>query len=218
MYPEYKANRVQVNAVSVQELVVRRLIELLGICSVAASGYEADDLIASVTVKFKDKYDIVIVTGDKDMLQLVDDKVTVYDSMKDIFYTEKTALEKFGVKPDQISDYLALVGDKVDNIPGVRGIGPKAAQDLLSLCKSTDEIIHRLPSMPTKYQEKLIKDLEALKISRKLTELIQLDLPIVETDIVFSPSYTQAMDEILDRLEFSEATKNRVKKMVSFYE
>ncbi len=217
LYPEYKANRVHVNAVSAQEQVIRHLFQLMGVCGVVSSGYEADDLIATVTERFKGILDIVIVTGDKDMLQLVDESVTVFDPMKNIYYNEKTALEKFGVKPSQISDYLALTGDKVDNIPGVRGIGPKAAQELLSQCASVDEIVHRMDSLPPKYQEKLRKGLDDLRMSHELTKLIQVPMDLDIRDVEFHPKYIDEMDIIMDRLEFSDDTKTRVRRSIKLY-
>ena len=218
IYPEYKTNRVHVNAVSSQEIIIRRIIELLGIYSIAASGYEADDLIATVTDKFKDEFDVVILTGDKDMLQLIDEHVSVYDSMKNITYNENTALEKFGVKPSKISDYLALVGDKVDNIPGVMGIGPKAAQDLLSKCASVDEIIYRIASISTKYQDKLIAGMDNLIMSKRLTDLIRLDIDISKKDIELCPRYSDELDNILTKLEFSTNTKDRVRRAIKLYD
>lgn len=218
IYPEYKANRPKVNAVSAQELVIRKIISLLGIYSIAASGYEADDLIATVTDKFKDELDVVIVTGDKDMLQLIDEHVSVYDSMKNITYTEATALEKFGVRPHQISDYLALVGDKVDNIPGVTGIGPKAAQDILSKCAGVEEVIYRINSLPVKYQQKLRDGVEQLKLSKNLTDLMRLDIQIDKKDLELRPSYSQELDDLLTKLEFSTNTKDKVRRAIELYE
>lgn len=218
IYPEYKANRTHVNAVSAQELVIRKIISLLGIYSIAASGYEADDLIATVTDKFKDELDVVIVTGDKDMLQLIGEHVSVYDSMKNITYTDATALEKFGVKPHQISDYLALVGDKVDNIPGVMGIGPKAAQDILSQCAGIEEVLYRIDSLPVKYQQKLRDGVNKLKLSKSLTDLIRLDVKIDKTDLELHPTYSDELDNLLTKLEFSENTKNKVRRAIELYE
>jgi DNA polymerase I len=215
IYPEYKANRVQVNAVSAQERIIRRIIDLLGIQSTAVSGYEADDLIASVTEKFKREMDIVIVTGDKDMLQLIESGVTVYDPMKDIYYSEQTAKDKFGVAPSQISDYLALVGDKADNIPGVKGIGPKAAQELLGMCVDVEEVIEKLDTLPPKHQEKLRKSLPELEVSKKLATLIKLDLP--PTDTTFKPVNSPQLDLIFDKLEFTAATKTRILRFLKPY-
>jgi 5'-3' exonuclease len=218
IYPQYKANRTHVNAVSAQELVIRKIISLLGIYSIAASGYEADDLIATITDKFKNELDVVILTGDKDMLQLIGEHVSVYDSMKNITYNEDTALEKFGVKPHQISDYLALVGDKVDNIPGAAGIGPKAAQDLLSRYAGVDEIIYRVDSTPEKYRDKLIKSMDNLKISKQLANLVRLDIAISREDLELCPKYTPELDELLTKLEFGSNTKDKVRRAIKLYE
>lgn len=218
MYPLYKANRTHVNAVSAQEMVIRKIISLLGIYSIAATGYEADDLIATVTDKFKNELDVIILTGDKDMLQLIGENVSVYDSMKNITYDEKTALEKFGVKPHQISDYLALVGDKVDNIPGAAGIGPKAAQDLLSRYAGVDEIIYRMTDVPDKYRDKLIKSIDNLKVSKQLADLVRLDIEVHREDLELRPKYSTELDELLSKLEFSTNTKDKVRRAIKLYE
>jgi 5'-3' exonuclease len=217
-YPLYKANRTHVNAVSAQEMVIRKIISLLGIYSIAATGYEADDLIATVTDKFKDELDVVILTGDKDMLQLIGENVSVYDSMKNITYDEKTALEKFGVRPHQISDYLALVGDKVDNIPGAAGIGPKAAQDLLSCYAGVDEIIESIDNVSDKYRDKLIKSMHELRISKQLADLVRLDIEISREDLELHPKYTSELDDLLSKLEFSTNTKDKVRRAIKLYE
>jgi DNA polymerase-1 len=218
MYPLYKANRIHVNAVSAQEMVIRKIISLLGIYSIAATGYEADDLIATITDKFKDEFDVVIMTGDKDMLQLIGDNVSVYDSMKNITYDEKTALEKFGVKPHQISDYLALVGDKVDNIPGAAGIGPKAAQDLLSRYAGVDEIICQINDVSDKYRDKLIKSIDNLKVSKQLADLVRLNIEVHREDLELRPKYTPELDDLLSKLEFSTNTKDKVRRAIKLYE
>ena len=218
LYPQYKANRVHVNAVSSQELVIRKIIDLLGIYSIAVSGYEADDLIATVTDKFKHELDVVILTGDKDMLQLIDENVSVYDSMKNITYDETTAFDKFGVKPHQISDYLVLVGDKVDNIPGAAGIGPKAAQDLLSRYAGVDEIMHRMVDVSDKYRDKLMKSIDNLRVSKQLADLVRLDIAISREDLELHPKYTSELDDLLTKLEFSTNTKDKVRRAIKLYE
>jgi len=217
-YPQYKANRVHVNAVSAQEVVIRKIISLLGIYGLAVSGYEADDLIATITDKFKSEFDVVIMTGDKDMLQLIDKSVSMHDSMKNITYNEKTAFEKFGVKPNQISDYLALVGDKADNIPGAAGIGPKAAQDLLSLYGGVDEILCQIGTISNKYRDKLVKSIDDLKVSKRLADLVRLDIDIPKEDLEFKPKYSPELDDLLSKLEFSTNTKDKVRRAIKLYE
>lgn len=205
-YPEYKANRIQTNNVSAEELILRRLFEMLNIASVKAEGYEADDLIGTAVTKLKDHMDVVIVTGDKDMLQLIEPGVQVFDSMKNVWYDEAEALKKFGVKASQIADYLALAGDKADNIPGGAGIGPKAAQDLLADYEDVHHImaeVHQLSSKCEKYKDKLLKSRDNILISRSLTKLFQdIDVDITPDSVIFQPVDNPEVFELLDKLEF----------------
>jgi DNA polymerase-1 len=202
-YSPYKANRIQTNNISAEELILRRLFDLMNIASVKAEGYEADDLIGTATTKLKAHMDVVIVTGDKDMLQLIEPGVHVFDSMKNIWYDEAEALKKFGVKANQISDYLALAGDKADNIPGGAGIGPKAAQELLSIYPSVENIISNLESTPLKYREKLIKSKDAIEVSRRLTNLVcDVDVDITPDGVIFQPVNNPEIFELLEKLEF----------------
>jgi DNA polymerase-1 len=135
VYAEYKANRSE----PPDELIpqfdrIEELISKMKLHSVRVSGIEADDLIGTLTHRWiaeNPKHEVVIVTGDKDLMQLVTPRVRAWDTMKDVVYGPAEVEEKFGVKPDQIRDYLALVGDSSDNIPGVPSIGPKGAVDLL---------------------------------------------------------------------------------------
>ena len=135
IFPEYKANR----SAPPDDLVpqfsrIEQLIEAFEIHSYRMSGIEADDLIATLAHRWvaeADNHHVVIVSSDKDLMQLVSDRVEIWDTMSNKFYSPKEVEEKFGVRPDQIRDYLGLVGDSSDNIPGVSGIGPKGAVDLL---------------------------------------------------------------------------------------
>src|SRR5690606_25915967 len=108
---------------------MRKFTDCLRIMSVDQLGFEADDLIGTLAHQGEaEGYRVVIVSGDKDFAQLVNDKITLLDTMKDKRTDIKAVVEKWGVRPDQIIDYLAICGDSSDNIPGVRGIGPKGAQ------------------------------------------------------------------------------------------
>ena len=214
LYPLYKSNRVQVNEVSAQEKVIRRIIELLGIESIEASGYEADDLIATAVDKYKGTYECVVVTGDKDLLQLVQDGVSVYDSMKDIYYSEEDVSNKFGVAPHQISSFLAIVGDKVDCIPGVKGIGKKGAQQLLSKFDSIGDILEKIEEgtwisgTPIKLEKKLRDDIDMAKISANLADLYfvdEADEALDNKDISFCPKINQDLLALLSRLDFDKS-------------
>jgi DNA polymerase-1 len=135
IYPEYKANRSETPPDLIPQFArIEEMISAFQIHSYRQSGIEADDLIATLTRVWCEKSPenrVVVVSSDKDLMQLVDDRVYLWDTMNDKIYAEPQVVEKFGVKPTQIRDYLALVGDSSDNIPGVPSIGPKTASDLL---------------------------------------------------------------------------------------
>jgi len=135
IYDEYKANRSEPPDDLIPQFDrIEELIAKMKLHSIRKSGVEADDLIGTLThrwIEENPKHEVVVVTGDKDLMQLVTDRVVVWDTMKDVVFGPKEVEEKFGVLPEQIRDYLALVGDSSDNIPGVPSIGPKGAVDLL---------------------------------------------------------------------------------------
>jgi DNA polymerase-1 len=135
-YPEYKANRSAPPDMLLPQFdIIEELVKQMGIPSFRQSGVEADDLIATLNREWKSqepKHRVVIVSGDKDLMALVDSKTQVWDTMKEVHYTPHEVIEKFGVEPSQVRDYLAMVGDSSDNIPGITGIGPKGATQLLT--------------------------------------------------------------------------------------
>ncbi len=130
----YKANRTEMpEDLEPQMPWFRKLSEALGVKCYDKLGFEADDLIGTLTNRgLKEGLEVVIVSGDKDFAQMIQPGVTLYDTMKDVRYDSAAALEKWGVPPEKMIDDLALVGDSSDNIAGVAGIGPKGAQKLLS--------------------------------------------------------------------------------------
>lgn len=145
IYSEYKANRSAPPDDLVPQFArIEELIRAFEIHSYRQSGIEADDLIATLTRRWSEvspEHRVVIVTGDKDLMQMVNDQVSIWDTMSNRRYGSAEVIEKFGVRPDQIRDYLALVGDSSDNIPGVSGIGPKGAVDLLRDYLTLPEIL-----------------------------------------------------------------------------
>lgn len=203
IYPLYKANRVQVNDVSAEEKIIRRFFELLGFPSVELDGYEADDLIGSAVKELSPQMDIVIVTGDKDLLQLINPGVSVFDSMKNLWYGPDEALRKFGVRPDQISDYLAIAGDTSDNIPGVAGIGPKGAEKLLKSFNTVWDIYENLDQVEPKLRQKLEASKDNALISKRLAVLFEdLNLGLTPDSVRFKPSTQPLIYPLLEKLEF----------------
>jgi DNA polymerase I len=145
LYEEYKANRSEApDALKPQFDLIEEMISGFGLPSFRQSGIEADDLIATLRTRWTEadsKHRVVMVTGDKDLMALVNSKTLLWDTMKDIHYTPHEVIEKFGVRPDQIRDYLAMVGDSSDNIPGITGIGPKGAETLLKEFETLDGVL-----------------------------------------------------------------------------
>ncbi|HLX54231.1 MAG TPA: 5'-3' exonuclease H3TH domain-containing protein, partial [Aquella sp.] len=129
IHPEYKANRKETPEDLISQFEeIYTLIKALGIPVIMQNGIEADDLIGTIAIKAKQSgYNVLIATGDKDFAQLVDKDITLVNTMTDEILDIQGVIDKFGVKPEQIIDYLSLVGDKVDNIPGVDKCGPKTA-------------------------------------------------------------------------------------------
>jgi DNA polymerase-1 len=183
MSEAYKANRPPMPDDLISQVEpVKEFFAAITLPEISAEGYEADDVLATLASHFKKEYDVVIVTGDKDYSQLVDEQVKLYDPMKDADIDREAVITKFGVTPEQFIDYLALVGDASDNIPGVKGIGPKTAVDLLNSYETLDGIYANLDSIKGKVQEKLITDKESAYLSQELAKII-LDVPIQMPDL-----------------------------------
>lgn len=150
-YPDYKAHRdAPPPELEAQVDPCVEVTEALGASSFIDEAYEADDLIATIIDRTsKSGASYVIVSTDKDLTQLVSDRVTLVDPGRQLRFDPVAVEEKFGVRPDQIADFLGLAGDAVDNIPGVRGIGPKTAAQLLQRYGSIEAIFENVPRMRT---------------------------------------------------------------------
>ena len=128
IYKEYKANRPTMPQGLIPQIpYIRKIVEGYGIAALEMEGYEADDLIGTVAKKLEPEADVVIITGDKDILQLVSSRIHVYDTMKERKIGVQEVIERFGVRPEQVVEVMGLAGDAIDNIPGVPGIGEKTA-------------------------------------------------------------------------------------------
>lgn len=212
IYPEYKANRSETPEDLIPQIpYIKKLTELMGIPGIGKENYEADDVIGSlVQYGIKNKLEVVIVSGDKDFAQLVNDKVTIFDTMKDLRYDPEAVLEKWGVRPNQFLDYLAITGDSSDNIPGVKGIGPKGAQKLLEQFGTLDGIYENINLIKTPSTKKKLEESTSMAyLSRKLAEIVKdLDLVTGLNDLSLKPIDKEKLGEVLDELEFQSFKKN----------
>ncbi len=212
VYPEYKATRDK----APEELIlqfpdIREVVEAHGIPILEMEGQEADDVIGTLAMRCKEAGDeVLIVTGDKDFMQLIDDgKVRLLDIMgrrEEGFRLigPEEVREKFGVRPDQIIDFLALMGDSSDNIPGVRGIGKKTASALLAEFGSLDGIYENLESIKRPAQRRALEEhREEAYLSRDLVRIrIDLDLPLSPEEIRVAPPDPERLEALFLRLEF----------------
>ena len=182
---DYKANRKPMpDELAGQIPLVHRACEALGVPIITYERYEADDVIGTMAARAAaEGYDVAIVTGDKDFFQLVGDGVRAYNPRDEgTWYDADGVKEKFGVKPDQVVDVLALMGDSIDNIKGVPGIGEKGARDLVSTYGSLDALLEHAAAIPQKkYREALLAHAEEARSSRELLR-IHTNVP-VEFDI-----------------------------------
>jgi len=180
MYSEYKANRPPMpDELRSQIEPIHTIVKAMGLPMLMTPGVEADDVIGTLAVQATEAgMKTVISTGDKDMAQLVNDSVTLVNTMTDVVSDPAQVLEKFGVRPDQIIDYLALVGDKVDNVPGVPKCGPKTAAKWLGEYNDLDSVIANADAIKGKVGEYLRESIEMLGLARQLVTIkcdVELD-------------------------------------------
>jgi DNA polymerase-1 len=179
---DYKANRAPMPPDLAEQIpLVHEACEALGVPVVTSATYEADDVIGTLAVQaVAAQFDVVIVTGDKDFLQLVSDAVRVYNPRDEgTWYDVAAVKERFGVEPGQVVDVVALMGDAIDNIKGVPGIGEKGARDLIARFGSLEALLARLQEVPQKkYREALAAHADAARRSRQLAT-IRTDVPVV---------------------------------------
>lgn len=176
-YAAYKANRpAPPEALVPQFPLIHQLIELTGLPKLAIGGYEADDLIGTLARKNEGKgKPIVIVSGDKDLLQLVSEHVRMYDPMKDKWYGPDEVVSRFGVKPNQVIEVMALAGDSSDNIPGIPGVGEKTARKLILQFGSFANVLARADEIKGKLGERVRENIDLARLS--------LDLVTIKTDV-----------------------------------
>ena len=205
LYPEYKAHRPPMPQELAQQIeAVHEIIKAMGLPLLCIPGVEADDVIGTLAQQATEQgIDTIISTGDKDMAQLVNQHVTLIDTMKDVVSDEQGVAERFEVTPAQIIDYLTLIGDKVDNVPGVPKVGPKTAVKWLQEYGSLDGIIAHADEIKGKVGENLRDSLEQLPLSKELVTIKKdVELDVDPTTINRQPPDTEALRELYSRFEF----------------
>jgi DNA polymerase-1 len=205
LYPEYKANRPPMPDEMRQQLdPIRSLVEALGIPLLEVTGVEADDVIGTLAEQGKKRgFDVTISTSDKDMAQLVNKSVTMINTMDGGVLDPQVVEEKFGIGPDQMVDYLTLIGDTVDNVPGVPKVGPKTAVKWLKEYGSLDEIIAHADDIGGKVGENLRGCLDRLPLSRTLVTIKRdVDLDVGPDDLERSTRDENRLRDLYADLEF----------------
>ncbi len=205
MYPEYKANRPSMpDELRVQIQPIHDIIKAMGLPLLVIDGVEADDVIGTLAAQATEaKRDVIISTGDKDMAQLVNEHISLINTMTETFMDVDGVVEKFGVRPDQIIDYLSLMGDKVDNIPGVEKCGPKTAVKWLAAYETMQGVIDNADSVKGKIGENLRAALDFLPLSYELATIkcdVELEQDIA--DIETQPANKEALLESFTEFEF----------------
>ena len=208
-YPEYKANRSSTpDEFHGQIDVTKEVLAALGITVLAEPGFEADDLIATlVTQAEKEGYRVLVVTGDRDSLQLVTDDVTVLYPIKGVSeltrFTPATVVEKYGLTPAQYPDFAALRGDPSDNLPGIPGVGEKTASKWIIEYGSLQALVDDVDSVRGKVGDALRANLASVVRNRELTDLVR-DVPLAQTPdtLRMQPWDRDQIHQLFDHLEF----------------
>ncbi len=206
MYQAYKANRPPMPDDLIAQIEpVHEFFRLIGLPELGKDGYEADDILGSLAHRFQQEAEIVLVTSDKDYCQLVNERTILLDPMKDIKLDSQAVYNKYGVWPQQFVDYLALVGDASDNIPGVKSIGAKTAEALLQEYKSLDGIYANLDKIKPRFAEKLKEESENAYLSQRLAT-IDINSPLNVSSLSslqFDPENLRAALPLLIEYEIS---------------
>jgi len=205
MYPDYKANRPPMPEDLVSQIEpIHKIIELMGIKLIMISGVEADDVIGTLAEQArKKKLNTVISTGDKDMTQLVCENVSVVNTMTGELLNEAGVKKKFGVPPEHITDYLALIGDKSDNVPGVEKVGPKTAVKWLDEYTNLKNIIKNSENLGGKVGENLRSSIDTLNLAHDLVTIKKdVELPFGIEELKVGKEDIEGLTAIYEELEF----------------
>ncbi|HSS76142.1 MAG TPA: 5'-3' exonuclease H3TH domain-containing protein [Thermoanaerobaculia bacterium] len=208
LFPAYKQQReLPPPELEAQLDACVEIAAALGAATFIDDRYEADDLIGALCTRLeKEDHRAVIVTSDKDLAQLVDERISLLDFAKGIRLTAETVFEKFGVRPDQITDYLGLAGDSVDNIPGVKGIGGKSAAELLARFGHLEDLYARLDELPSLSSLRGAKSLHAKLVASR-------DLAFLSKRLATVAHQVPGVSCTLKDLEFRGADAARVEEL-----
>jgi len=213
-YTAYKANRPPMpDDLAVQIPYIKKIVEAHNVHTMEEQGVEADDLIASAARKLAALgHKVIVVSGDKDLLQLVNEDIIVWDPMKDVVMDRESVKKKYNVAPEKLLDLFALMGDKSDNIPGVPGIGPKSAEKLINEFGSLENLYENLDSLKkSRMKENLEAHREDAFLSRELIDLKE-DLQISEKidDYRLPGPDVEKLKKLYTELEFTRLMKTEI--------
>lgn len=218
MYPAYKANRPAMpDDLACQIPYIKEIVAAHNIACLERQGFEADDLIASAAKKLAAQgHPVIVVSGDKDLLQLVSETITVWDPMRDVFMNPAAVQKKYNIPVEHLLDFFALMGDSSDNVPGVAGIGPKTAEKLINQCGSLEGLYQNIETISqAKLKEKLLADRENAFLSRQLIALKDdLASPELQEYEIPEPN-GEKLQELYTFLDFSRLLKSPASKAVA---
>ncbi len=212
LYPEYKANRSAMPDDLVPQIpLIKEVVKAFKLPLLELQGYEADDIIATLARRYAQQgMDVTVVTGDKDLMQIVSDRISLLDTMKGKRSRAPEVVERFGVPPQQVLEVLGLAGDTSDNIPGVPGIGEKTASGLIQEFGDIENLLANIDKVKgKKRQENLREFADQARLSRKLADLVyDLDVGIDYADLAICPPDAGLLAELYTRLEFHQLLKD----------
>ena len=206
LYAEYKANRSAMPEDLVPQIpLIKEVVRAFNLPALELSGYEADDIIATLAKRYAEQgLNITVVTGDKDLMQIVGERVRLLDTMKGKFSGRDEVVERFGVPPEQVLEVLGLAGDSSDNIPGVPGIGEKTASSLIQEFGSIENLLANIDQVKgKKRQENLREFADQARLSRTLADLIyDLEIDVALDDLTLMEPDRNALTVLFKQLEF----------------
>ncbi|MFU8819429.1 MAG: DNA polymerase I [Desulfurivibrio sp.] len=214
LYPKYKANRPAMPEDLVCQIpYIKEVVAAYNIMALEQNGFEADDLIAAAVRRLAGpEQPVVVVSGDKDLLQLVGDYVTLWDPMSDKVLDVEGVTRKYQVPPHHLLDYFALVGDSSDNVPGVPGVGPKTAARVIESFGDLDRLYERIEEVtPPKLREKLLAHRQEALLSRDLIRLAdELEVPARPEDYAHTAPDQEKLRQLFQFLDFTRLIKSEL--------